>query len=50
MSLDEPVIDLLFGEADFRGFVIDDGFVVGYGLDLAHRFRGLPYIGIIRRN
>lgn len=35
-------------EADFKGFVIDDSFVVGYGLDLAHRFRGLPYIGIVR--
>ena len=37
-------------EADFKGFVIDDRFVVGYGLDLAHRFRGLPYIGIVRQD
>ena len=35
-------------EADYRGFVIGDRFVVGYGLDLAHRFRGLPYIGAVR--
>jgi hypoxanthine phosphoribosyltransferase len=37
-------------EADFKGFVIDDRFVVGYGLDLAHRYRGLPYIGAVRQN
>ena len=35
-------------EADYQGFVIGDRFVVGYGLDLAHRFRGLPYIGVVR--
>ena len=36
-------------EADFRGFEVPDEFVVGYGLDWAHRFRGLPYIGVVRR-
>lgn len=35
-------------EADYRGFVVGDAFVVGYGLDLAHRFRGLPYIGLVK--
>lgn len=25
-----------------------DGFVVGYGMDYAERFRGLPYIGILK--
>jgi hypoxanthine phosphoribosyltransferase len=34
-------------EADFTGFEIGDRFVVGYGLDLAHRYRGLPYIGAV---
>ena len=34
-------------EADFTGFEIGDRFVVGYGLDLAHRYRGLPYIGTV---
>ena len=29
---------------DFTGFVIDDEFVVGYGLDLAGRHRELPHI------
>ncbi len=27
---------------DFPGFVIDSGFIVGYGLDCAERWRGLP--------
>ncbi len=35
-------------EADYVGFAIGDKFVVGYGLDLAHRYRGLPYIGVVR--
>ncbi len=34
-------------DADYVGFRIGNRFVVGYGLDLAHRFRGLSYIGII---
>jgi hypoxanthine phosphoribosyltransferase len=32
---------------DFVGFEIPDHFVVGYGLDAAQRYRGLPYVGII---
>lgn len=35
-------------EADYKGFVIGDRYVVGYGLDLAHRFRGLPFIGAVK--
>ena len=34
-------------EPDYVGFAIEDRFVVGYGLDLAHRYRGLPYIGVV---
>lgn len=30
---------------DFAGFNIGQDFVVGYGMDDAGRFRGLPYIG-----
>jgi len=33
----------------YRGFVIDDVFVVGYGLDHAERWRNLPYLGVVRR-
>ncbi|MEM7588524.1 MAG: phosphoribosyltransferase family protein, partial [Acidobacteriota bacterium] len=31
---------------DYRGFEIEDHFVIGYGLDHADYYRNLPYIGI----
>jgi hypoxanthine phosphoribosyltransferase len=33
---------------DYKGFVIDDIFVVGYGLDYAERYRNLPFIGVMK--
>ena len=32
---------------DYRGFVVDDRFLVGYGLDHAERFRNLPFVGVL---
>jgi hypoxanthine phosphoribosyltransferase len=32
----------------YEGFVLPNEFVVGYGLDYAQRYRGLPYIGVLR--
>jgi hypoxanthine phosphoribosyltransferase len=34
-------------EADYVGFHTPDRFVVGYGMDAAHCFRQLPYIGLM---
>lgn len=34
-------------EADFVAFECPPVFVVGYGMDLAHRYRELPYVGRI---
>ena len=40
-SLQAPV------EIDYQAFQIGSEFVVGYGLDYAEKFRGLPYVGYI---
>lgn len=32
-------------QADFQGFLCPDKFVVGYGMDMAHQFRELPFVG-----
>lgn len=34
-------------EADFVGFICPDQFVVGYGMDVGHAFRELPFVGIV---
>ena len=35
---------------DFRGAVIPDEFVVGYGLDYNEKYRNLPFVGILKRS
>jgi hypoxanthine phosphoribosyltransferase len=34
-------------EADFVGFICPDLFVVGYGMDVAHAYRELPFVGVV---
>jgi hypoxanthine phosphoribosyltransferase len=36
-------------EAEHVGFTCPDLFVVGYGMDVAHSFRELPYVGVVER-
>ncbi|MBL8952447.1 MAG: hypoxanthine phosphoribosyltransferase [Myxococcaceae bacterium] len=33
---------------DYKGFVIDDKFVVGYGLDFDEIYRNVPFIGVMK--
>lgn len=47
--LDKPAKRRATLDADFVGFRAGDEFLVGYGLDWAHRFRGLPYIGVVEK-
>lgn len=37
-------------EADYTGFECPDLFVVGYGMDMAHSFRELPYVGVVEQD
>lgn len=46
--LRKPVARETGPEPDWVGFDIEDVFVIGYGLDVAGRFRNLPYIAVIQ--
>jgi hypoxanthine phosphoribosyltransferase len=35
-------------DADYVGFECPDYFVVGYGMDVAHAFRELPFVGVVK--
>jgi hypoxanthine phosphoribosyltransferase len=35
-------------EPDYCGFVVEEEYVVGYGLDYLGRYRSLPYIGVLK--
>ena len=43
--LDKPVERAAEVEADFRAFMCPNLFVIGYGMDIGHRFRELPFVG-----
>lgn len=45
--LDKPVRRAAAIEADFVGFRCPDRFVVGYGMDMAHAYRELPFVGVV---
>jgi hypoxanthine phosphoribosyltransferase len=45
--LDKPTKRLVNVPVRYRGFEIEDRFVVGYGLDYAGLYRNLPYIGVL---
>tara|TARA_R110002124_G_scaffold48822_5_gene143792 strand:- start:9251 stop:9793 length:543 start_codon:yes stop_codon:yes gene_type:complete len=34
-------------QADFVGFECPDKFVIGYGMDVAHAYRQLPFVGVV---
>ena len=47
VMLEKPGKRAVSVEADFVGFPCPDLFVIGYGMDVAHNYRQLPYIGVI---
>jgi hypoxanthine phosphoribosyltransferase len=46
--LDKPDRRKIQVPVDYKGFVIPDEFVVGYGLDYAEQYRNLPYISALK--
>jgi len=47
--IDKKVHRAVDVKADFSAFAGGDEFVVGYGMDVAHRYRELPYVGRIAK-
>lgn len=45
--LDKKARRVVSLDPTYSGFVIDDLFVVGYGLDYDQKYRNLPYIGVV---
>jgi len=45
--LDKPSRRRRAVEVDYRGFIVPDRFVVGYGLDMNEKYRNLPGISVI---
>ncbi|MGQ4275031.1 hypoxanthine phosphoribosyltransferase [Terrihabitans sp. B22-R8] len=45
--LDKPNKRAVNLDADFVGFECPDLFVVGYGMDVGHSYRQLPFVGVI---
>ena len=45
--LDKPERRTADIKVDYVGYVIEDKFIVGYGIDFAEKYRNLPYIGIV---
>jgi len=46
--LDKPERREVETHTRYVGFTVPDAFVVGYGLDYNQRYRGLPYIGMLK--
>ncbi|MFH1726385.1 MAG: hypoxanthine phosphoribosyltransferase [Elusimicrobiota bacterium] len=48
--LDKPDCRKVPIQPKYRGFVIPDLFVIGYGLDYEELYRNLPYIGVLKQD
>ncbi len=46
--LDKPVPRAKEVALSFTGFECPDVFVIGYGMDYAHKYRDLPYVGVVK--
>jgi hypoxanthine phosphoribosyltransferase len=48
--LDKPARREVPIEPEYTGFVIEDEFVIGYGIDYAEEYRNLRYVGVLKRS
>lgn len=46
--LNKPVRRKVDLDVKYIGFEVPDGFIVGFGIDYAEKYRNLPYIGILK--
>lgn len=46
--LNKPARHKVPVHVDYLGFTVPDKWVVGYGLDYAHKYRNLPFVGVLR--
>ena len=46
--LDKPHGRRIELEVDYVGFVVEDKFIIGYGLDFSQKYRNLPYISFLK--
>lgn len=46
--LDKPSRRAVDVGIDYYGFIVEDKYVVGYGLDYDGRYRSLPFIGVLK--
>ena len=47
--LDKKARRMIEIDPTYSGFVIEDLFVIGYGLDYDQKYRNLPFIGVVRK-
>ncbi len=48
--LDKPARREVDFTPDYCGQIIEDEFVVGYGLDYNEKYRNLPFVGVLKRS
>ena len=46
--LNKPIRRKTDLDVKYIGFEVPDGFIVGYGIDYAEKYRNLPFIGILK--
>lgn len=46
--LNKPTRRVAELDVKYIGFEVPDGFIVGYGIDYAEKYRNLPFIGILK--